>query len=76
MEFVNNAVYKMISFGPVVYSFGSLTWANFSPTGIPPEALVPNLIALGLSVILFIIPFNTIIIGTCMSDSAEKPTLF
>jgi hypothetical protein len=35
-DFVNNAVYKMISFAPAVYSFGSLTWANFSPTGIPP----------------------------------------
>lgn len=75
-EFVNNAMYKMVCLGPIVYSFGSLTWANFSPNGIPPEAIVPNLIALGLSVILFIIPFNSIIVGLCMSESAEKPTLF
>jgi hypothetical protein len=76
MDFVNNTAYKLISFGPIVYSFGSLTWANFSPNGIPPEAIVPNLVALGLSFLLFILPFNSIIIGACMSDSAEKPTIF
>lgn len=70
MDFVNNAVYRMISFGPIVYTFGSLTWANFSPNGIPPEAIIPNLIALGVSVILFCLPFNSIIIAACLGDTA------
>jgi hypothetical protein len=76
MDFVNNAVYKMVSLGPIVYTFGSLTWSNFSPNGIPREAIIPNLVALALSIILFAIPFNSIIIGACMGDNALKPTNF
>ena len=76
MDFVNNAVFKMICFGPIVYSFGSLTWSNFSPNGIPPEAIVPNLIALAIGVLLFAVPFNSIIIGLCLKETTLKPTNF
>jgi hypothetical protein len=75
MDFVNNAVFKMVSLGPIVYSFGSLTWANFSPNGIP-EAIIPNLIALAVAVVLFAMPFNSIILGACMGDNPIKASTF
>ncbi len=76
MDFVNNAVFKMVSLGPIVYTFGSLTWANFSPNGIPPEAIIPNLVAMAVSVVLFAIPFNSIILGACMGDNTLKSAVF
>lgn len=63
-DFINRSIYKIIFFGPLIYSLGSLTWANIDPNGIPPEALVPNLISVGLSVILILIPMNALEI-TC-----------
>lgn len=62
--------------GPFVYSLGSLTWANFADNGIPPEALLPNLVALGLSVILCALPMNTIVIGCFFQNDSEKPSDF
>jgi hypothetical protein len=67
-DFVNNAVYRMAMLGPLIYSMGSLTWSNLSPNGIPQEALLPNLIAIGISLLLLIVPLHTIIIGACFSD--------
>ena len=64
-DFVNNAVYRIILMGPFIFSLGSLTWSNFTPGGIPPEAILPNLIILGVSVIIFAIPYNTFILGSC-----------
>lgn len=71
-DFVNNAVWRLLSLGAVVYSFGSMTWSNLAPNGIPREAILPNLVALGIALFLFILPMNTIIIGTCFSDSLEQ----
>jgi len=34
-NFVNKAAYQAICLGGLVYSFGSLTWFNISPKGIP-----------------------------------------
>lgn len=62
--------------GPIIYSLGSLTWSNFSPNGIPREAILPNLVAMGLSVLLYVLPMNTIIIGCFFQDEVEKPTTF
>jgi hypothetical protein len=59
-----------------MYSLGSLTWSNLTPGGIPAAALVPNLIALGLSVIIYCIPYNTIIMGSCFSDNYEMNKKF
>lgn len=70
MDFVNNAAFKMICFGPIVYSLGSMTWANFAPNGIPPESIIPNLVALGVGVLLFSLPFNFILINLCFKDTA------
>lgn len=35
-DLINKAVYQMIFFCPLIYTLGSLTWANFDPNGIPP----------------------------------------
>lgn len=71
-DFVNNAVYRIILIGPFIYSLGSLTWSNFSPGGFPPQALLPNLVAVGISLLLYVIPYNTIILGSCFSDNLQK----
>lgn len=71
-DFVNNAVWRLIFMGSIIYSLGSMTWSNLAPGGIPPEAIIPNLVALGISIILFILPMNTIIMGSCFSDNYEK----
>jgi hypothetical protein len=76
MDFVNNAAFKMICLGPIVYSLGSMTWANFAPNGIPPESIVPNLVALGVGFLLFSLPFNYILISLCFNNTSEKATKF
>lgn len=76
MDFVNNAAFKMICIGPIVYSLGSMTWANFAPNGIPPESIIPNLVALGVGVLLFSLPFNYILISLCFNNTSEKATKF
>ena len=75
-DFVNNAVYRIILIGPLVYSLGSLTWSNFTPGGIPPEALVPNLAAAGIAVVIFLFPYSSIILGSCFANNLEKNKLF
>lgn len=70
-DFVNKAVYQIIFLGPLAYSFGSLTWSNFDPNGIPPEAIIPNLVALFLSIFLVILPINSFIIGCCFSENTN-----
>jgi hypothetical protein len=68
-DFVNKSVYQLIFLGPLIYSFGSLTWANFDPNGIPPEAIVPNLLAVLFSVLVIILPMNTFIEGFCTNEN-------
>lgn len=69
-DFVNSAVYHLIFLGPLIYSLGSLTWSNFDPNGIPPEAIVPNLLAVLFSVLLIIVPINPIILSCCIDENA------
>jgi hypothetical protein len=51
-------LYQLLFFGPVAYALGNLTWSWFLPDPSFRNALVPNLIAAGLSLILFIFPFD------------------
>lgn len=72
-DFVNKACYQIIMFGPLLYSLGSLTWSNFTPsTDIFSSLLLPNLIAVGISVLILILPLNTIVMGCCFSDRIIK----
>lgn len=75
-DFINKAVYQIIYMGPLIYSLGSLTWSNFSPNGIPPEALIPNLVSVGFSVILLVVPFQSIIVACCFSENSDKLTKY
>lgn len=75
-DFVNNAVYKIILLGPFIFGLGSMTWSNFTPGGIPQEALLPNLVIIGISVIIFIIPYNTLLMGWCFSNNYERNKKF
>ena len=60
-DFVNDAIYQIIFLGPLIYSLGSLTWSNLDPSGIPPEALIPNLICVGISSLLIFVPMDVIL---------------
>lgn len=76
-DFINKAVYQVVFLGPLMYSLGSLTWSNFDPNGIPPEAIIPNLIAVLFSVLLIILPINTLIVGCCIKeDTSVKVTTY
>lgn len=66
-DMINSALGQIIFMGPIVYSLGSLTWSNFFPEGTPKYAIVPNLIALGVSIFMFIFPLNYIF-STCFKD--------
>ncbi len=67
-DFVNQAVYQRIHLGPLVYSLGALTWSNFLPDGIPKEALVPNLVSVGLAAIIIFVPIKNILITCFFAD--------
>ena len=71
-DFVNQAVWQIIHLGPFLYSLGALTWSNFMPDGIPERAIVPNLIALGFSVLLIVVPIKSILIALFFDDNAAK----
>ena len=66
-DLINTAMGQIIFLGPIVYSLGSLTWSNFFPDGTPKYAIVPNLISLGISVLMFIFPLS-IIFSCCTED--------
>jgi len=66
-DLINNAMGQIIFLGPIVYSLGSLTWSNFFPDGTPKNAIIPNLIALGISVLMFIFPLS-LIFSSCLED--------
>lgn len=59
-DLINQAMGQLIFLGPIAYSLGSLTWSNFFPEGIPKYAIVPNLIATGISFITLIFPLSLI----------------
>jgi hypothetical protein len=69
-DLINQAMSQLIFLGPVVYSLGSLTWSNFFPGGIPASALLPNLIALGISVITLIFPIS--LIFSCFIENRRE----
>ena len=72
-DLVNVAMFQLILLGGFIYSLGSLTWSNFLPNGIPKEALLPNLISLGISLLVFVLPYRALI-ASC-SDQASSVNL-
>lgn len=60
-DIVNLSMFQLIICGGLFYCLGSLTWSNFLPEGVPKDAIVPNLIALGVSLLMVIMPYNQIL---------------
>lgn len=60
-DLVNITMFQLILFGGLIYSLGSLTWSNFMPSGIPKQAVVPNLIAVGISILMLLLPYRAIL---------------
>ena len=67
-EFINQAVYQFIHFGPLIYSLGSFTWSNFLPDGIPDNAIIPNIVAIVISVLVFVVPIKLILLACFFND--------
>jgi hypothetical protein len=59
-DIINQAMSQIIYLCPLVYALGSLTWPVFIPDGTPRESMIPNLIAIGISIVMFIIPLEAI----------------
>lgn len=57
-DLVNAAMHQVIYFGPLVFSLGNLTWSNLLVDGAPKSALVPNLIAVGISTVFAVLPYK------------------
>lgn len=55
---------------------GSLTWSNLLSGGIPEEAIVPNLVALGLSFLIVVVPMKLILIGCLFDNESIKPASY
>lgn len=70
-DLVNTAMYQVIYFGPLVFSLGNLTWSNLLADGAPKSALVPNLIAVGLSAFFAALPYK-IFFSTIISQNYGK----
>jgi hypothetical protein len=72
-DLINVAMGQLILLGGIVYALGSLCWTAFFPNSIPAAALIPNLIAIGLGVFLFIFPFNALF--RCIFDDGNDREL-
>ena len=66
-DLINTALSQLVFLGPIIYSLGSLTWVNFFPEGTPKYAVLPNLIALAISVVMWILPLS-LIFSCCLND--------
>ena len=42
------------------YTLGSLSWSHFFPEGSPDKAMVANFVALGISGLIFLLPYELI----------------
>lgn len=53
---INRAIYRVLYFGPLIFSLGNLTWSNLLTEGGPQTAIIPNLISIGLSSVFVLVP--------------------
>jgi hypothetical protein len=58
-DMVNTAMHQLIYLGPLVFTLGNLTWSNFLGNG-PNAALIPNIISLGLSLVIAVFPYEIV----------------
>lgn len=57
---INNTMYQFIYLGGIFFSLGSLSWASFFPQGAHNRGFIPNMVCLGISVIMFLLPYDVI----------------
>ncbi len=74
-DLVNVTMFNLILLGGFFYTLGSLTWSNFMPNGIPKESLLPNLIALGVSILMFLMPYRAIL-ALCSDETVSANLVF
>ena len=67
-SFINDAMFQLISLGPFFYSLGALTWSHFLGNNLSLTESVPNLVAIGFAVTLFVFPFQTVFDSCCMKE--------
>ena len=58
---ITSKLYQLIFFGAVAFALGNLTWSWFLPDKGFRNALTPNLITLGISLIIFIFPYEKLV---------------
>jgi hypothetical protein len=69
-DIINSSLSRILNLSLIVYGLGSLTWTSFVPTDEPKYAIVPNLICVGLGVLLQLVPLELII--KCVQKSEEN----
>ena len=57
-DVITSTMYQLIFFGPVCFALGNLTWSTFLPDDSFRGSILPNLISAGLSVVMFIFPYD------------------
>jgi hypothetical protein len=57
--YINTTMYQLIYLGPVFYVLGSFCWSNFFVVDF--IGMVPNIVALVLAIIIFIIPYSKLV---------------
>jgi len=57
---ITSKLYQLIFFGTVAFALGNLTWSWFLPDQSFRSGLLPNLFSFGLSLIIFIFPYEKI----------------
>lgn len=57
---VNTAMFQLIYLGPLFYTIGCFCWSHFFPEGTPARAFVAHLVSLILSIVIFLLPFETV----------------
>ena len=69
-DVIHVAMFQLIYMGGIFYSLGSLTWSDFYPEGFNAKGLIPNIIAIVVSVITALLPYRAIF-GLLFEDEAQ-----
>lgn len=63
-DIVSFTVYQMLYLGAGFYALGSLTWSAFVNDDSFRNALLPNLIAAGIGILIFLFPYGIFVDNT------------
>lgn len=57
-DVITSTMYQLIFFGPLCFALGNLTWSWFLPDESFRGSILQNLISAGLSLVMFIFPYD------------------